>query len=96
MHCNVCPKHPDFSDVSHLLTHIASKGHLSTYYKIKVRASHDDASRQLIVDYDAWYAAWNVENLMSIRMNIKDEKKKPRPRGLAAIAGECPHDMWTS
>jgi hypothetical protein len=80
LHCNVCPKRPNFSDVSHLLTHIASKGHLSNYYKVKVRSGSEEASRRLIEAYDQWYAEWNVEGLMSDRMNQK-EKRRTRTRG---------------
>jgi len=79
LHCNICPKKPDFSDVSHLLTHIASKGHLSHYYKLKVRSGTEPDSRELVEEYDQWYAEWNVEDLMSERMNLKD-KKRPRNR----------------
>lgn len=75
LHCSICPKKPDFSDVSHLLTHIASKGHLSHYYKIKVRSGNDDISRDLIEIYDQWYSDWNVEGLMSDRLNLKDRKR---------------------
>ncbi|KAK5000373.1 hypothetical protein LTR16_006932, partial [Cryomyces antarcticus] len=75
LHCNICPKKPDFSDVSHLLTHIASKGHLSHYYKVKVRAGSEDYSRQLIEAYDRWYAEWKMEDLMSQRMNLKERKR---------------------
>ena len=89
--CTVCPKRPRFSDVSHLLTHIGSKGHLSNYFKEKVRASSDSASRRLIDAYDRWYAEWNVEELMSERMSQKD-KRRPRParptgRVLSASSG---------
>ncbi|KAF2810528.1 uncharacterized protein BDZ99DRAFT_387166 [Mytilinidion resinicola] len=80
LHCNICPKKPNFSDVSHLLTHIASKGHLSHYYKVKVRSSSEDASRRLIEAYDRWYSEWNVEHLMSDRMSQKDKKRtRARP-----------------
>ena len=75
LHCTICPKRPTFSDVSHLLTHIASKGHLSHYYKVKVRSGSEEASRRVIDSYDRWYADWNVENLMSERMNHKDRKR---------------------
>ncbi|KAH5657407.1 hypothetical protein HBI39_055650 [Parastagonospora nodorum] len=85
LHCNICPKRPNFSDVSHLLTHIASKGHLSNYYKVKVRSSHEEASRQLIDAYDRWYASWGVEQLMSERMNQKD-KRRSRARPMARPA----------
>ncbi|KAF2206075.1 hypothetical protein GQ43DRAFT_2754 [Delitschia confertaspora ATCC 74209] len=80
LHCNICPKKPNFSDVSHLLTHIASKGHLSYYYKVKVRSGSEEASRKLVESYDRWYAEWNVEELMSERMNQK-EKRRTRTRG---------------
>ena len=77
LHCNVCPKRPTFSDVSHLLTHIASKGHLSCYYKIKVKASTDNDAKQIIDDYDDWYADYNVEELMRERMSQKEKKRGP-------------------
>lgn len=80
LHCNICPKKPNFSDVSHLLTHIASKGHLSNYYKVKVRSTHEEASRRLIDTYDRWYGEWGVEELMSERMNQKDKRRtRSRP-----------------
>ncbi|KAH7072913.1 hypothetical protein BKA63DRAFT_416673 [Paraphoma chrysanthemicola] len=89
LHCNICPKRPNFSDVSHLLTHIASKGHLSNYYKVKVRSTSEDASRRLIEAYDRWYAEWSVEELMSERMNQKDKRRtraKPNVRPTATPA----------
>lgn len=79
LHCNICPKKPNFSDVSHLLTHIASKGHLSHYYKVKVRSGTEDSSRRIIETYDRWYTEWNVEDLMSERMNQR-EKRRTRTR----------------
>ncbi|CAI6341696.1 unnamed protein product [Periconia digitata] len=82
--CTICPKKPNFSDVSHLLTHIASKGHLSNYYKLKVRSSNEDASRRSIEAYDRWYSEWNVEELMSDRMVQKDKRRsRGKPAGAA-------------
>ncbi|KAF1971460.1 hypothetical protein BU23DRAFT_182734 [Bimuria novae-zelandiae CBS 107.79] len=82
LHCSICPKRPNFSDVSHLLTHIASKGHLSNYYKVKVRSGNDEAARRVVESYDRWYAEWNVEDLMSERMTLKD-KRRSRARPVA-------------
>lgn len=79
LHCSVCPKKPNFSDVSHLLTHIASKGHLSHYYKLKIKSGSDDDSRATIENYDQWYADWHVEHLMSERMH-QTNRKRPRRR----------------
>jgi muramoyltetrapeptide carboxypeptidase LdcA involved in peptidoglycan recycling len=73
LHCNVCVKKPNFSDVSHLLTHIASKGHLSAYYKMNLSDDPDD--KETIEEYDAWYAAWHVEELMKERLDQKQKKK---------------------
>lgn len=92
LHCNICPKKPDFSDVSHLLTHVASKGHLSNYYKTKVRGSTDAAAQTLLDEYDEWYEENNVQDLMRERMNQK-EKKSGAGGGSNASrrssAGEC-------
>jgi hypothetical protein len=74
LHCNICPKKPDFSDVSHLLTHIASKGHLSHYYKMKVKASTEAVARQMVDEYDEWYEEWNLQDLMRERMSQKERK----------------------
>ncbi|EGR50479.1 uncharacterized protein TRIREDRAFT_58774 [Trichoderma reesei QM6a] len=44
--CTVCPESPRFSDVSHLLTHIASKGHLHHETQTKLKAHQDVAASQ--------------------------------------------------
>ena len=75
LHCNICDKKPDFSDVSHLLTHVASKGHLSSYYKMKVRSGSDSAARKAVQEYDEWYTSWSVDDLMRERMNQKEKKR---------------------
>jgi hypothetical protein len=67
--CSICQLKPNFSDLSHLLTHISSKAHLSTYYKLKIRSSSDENARQSVEHYD-------IESSMSDRMKHKDERKK--------------------
>ena len=89
--CNICPKKPSFSDVSHLLTHIASKGHLSHYYKCKVRAASETDARERLEAYDNWYATWKVEGLMSDRMSAKD-KKRSRTKSTSEFS--CPMPDW--
>ena len=75
LHCSVCPRKPTFSDVSHLLTHVASKAHLSHYYKLKVRANEEVAAQAAIDQYDLWYSQYHVESLMSQRMRDKERKQ---------------------
>ena len=65
-----------FSDVSHLLTHIASKGHLSHYFKVQVRSRSDAAAQRKLHEYDSWYARHDIEKLLSQRMIQKDIKRE--------------------
>ncbi|KAL8871946.1 MAG: hypothetical protein Q9174_002332 [Haloplaca sp. 1 TL-2023] len=75
LHCNICPKQPDFSDISHLLTHIGSKGHLSHYFKAQVRGRQDASVRNQLDIYDQWYTENQIEKLLSQRMILKDSKR---------------------
>ena len=74
LQCNICPKHPNFSDLSHLLTHVGSKGHLSHYFKAQVRSRQEPAVREELRAYDHWYQVNQVERLLSQRMILKDSK----------------------
>lgn len=74
LHCNICPKKPNFSDTSHLLTHVASKQHLSNYFKLRVR--NDAAAQNDIDSYDRWYEQWNLEDLMRDRMTQKERRSR--------------------
>ena len=73
--CNICPKRPEFSDISHLLTHVGSKGHLSHYFKVQVRSRQEPAVRQQLDTYDGWYAKYQIEKLLSQRMVLKESKE---------------------
>ena len=83
LHCNICPKQPEFSDISHLLTHVASKGHLSQQFKAQVRARQDVTIRDKLDAYDRWFEAHHIERLLSERMMAKDSKDSGS-RGSAA------------
>ncbi|MCJ1317427.1 hypothetical protein MMC15_002751 [Xylographa vitiligo] len=74
LHCTICPKRPDFSDLSHLLTHVGSKGHLSHYFKAQVRSRQEQAVREQLVTYDQWYQRNQIEKLLSQRMVLKESK----------------------
>ena len=79
LHCNICPSEPTFSDTSHLLTHVASKGHLSHYFKCQVRSRQDENVRHKVDVYDYWYNKYQIEKLLSERMSAK----QARPRAAA-------------
>ena len=72
--CNICPKEPEFSDISHLLTHVASKGHLAQELKAKVRGRQDASIRDKLDAYDRWYAKHQIEKLLSQRLILKESK----------------------
>ena len=72
--CNICPKHPNFSDISHLLTHVSSKGHLSHYFKAQVRSRQDPRILHQLEVYDRWYDEHHIEKLLSQRMLLKESK----------------------
>lgn len=74
LHCNICPRKPFFSDTSHLLTHVASKQHLSNYFKLKVKVSTDPAAQRDVDNYDRWYEEWNLDDLMRERMSQKEKR----------------------
>ncbi|RJE27320.1 hypothetical protein PHISCL_00330 [Aspergillus sclerotialis] len=74
--CNICPKRPNFSDVSHLLTHVSSKAHLSNYFKLQVRSHQEPPAGDLLREYDHWYKANSLAKLLADRMASKEARKK--------------------
>lgn len=72
--CNICPKEPEFSDISHLLTHVASKGHLAQELRAKVRSRQDALIREKLDTYDRWYQKHQIERLLSQRLILKESR----------------------
>jgi hypothetical protein len=74
--CQICPRRPHFSDVSHLLTHVASKAHLANYFKLQVQSHQDSAAREILTRYNEWYEAYNLAKLLSDRMSSKGSRRR--------------------
>lgn len=89
LHCTICERKPTFSDISHLLTHISSKQHLSNYFRIQVQSGGDDAAQAALTDYNTWYTEWNMSELLKDRMDQKEKKKSNATR--RAATGTVPH-----
>ncbi|KAJ5902271.1 hypothetical protein N7495_002799 [Penicillium taxi] len=90
LQCIICTAKPTFSDISHLLTHVASKAHLSFYFKLQVRSHQEEEATQLLEEYDAWYNDNGLAVLLSERMRTKEGrkmKKAPRQASKAPVAG---------
>ncbi|EER25943.1 hypothetical protein CPC735_043870 [Coccidioides posadasii C735 delta SOWgp] len=88
--CNICPRKPNFSDVSHLLTHVSSKGHLSHYFKLQVRSHQEPGAGELLAEYDQWYSDHNLAGLLSERMLAK-EARKVKGRSAVTYSNNLPN-----
>jgi hypothetical protein len=89
--CSICPKRPSFSDVSHLLTHVGSKGHLSHLHKLQVRSHQELSAGHELAAYDRWYQQHGLGQLLSERMLQKESKKGSR-RGRPTIQRQIKND----
>lgn len=76
--CSICPKKPSFSDTSHLLTHVGSKGHLSHLHKLQVRSHQEIEAGVQLATYNQWYQHHGLAQLLSERMVMKETKKAGR------------------
>ncbi|KAK0655703.1 hypothetical protein B0T16DRAFT_315685 [Cercophora newfieldiana] len=75
LRCTLCPKRPNFSDVSHLLTHISSKSHLSHRFKAELMSHSEREAQEAIRLYDDWYERHGIRGLLAERMAAKEQKK---------------------
>lgn len=78
--CTACSGNPKFSDISHLLTHINSKGHLHAHQLLKIRALSDSSASDTLVEYNQWYEDNGIEKLLADRLAQRDEKEAGRKR----------------
>ncbi|KAL0781711.1 hypothetical protein CaCOL14_003046 [Colletotrichum acutatum] len=78
--CLVCMNAPRFSDLSHLLTHLSSKGHLQTHNDVRIRATQDLVAAEKVATYDKWYKDYGIERMLAERLKAKDEKARGIPR----------------
>ncbi|KAL8341517.1 hypothetical protein RB598_003444 [Gaeumannomyces tritici] len=96
LYCALCPERRNFSDLSHLLTHISSKSHLSRKFDTELRAQGDDGvSAASLADYERWYAKHRIGEHLQRRMETKQRRRQPRrERPAAALrvrtAGDLP------
>lgn len=78
--CVACPKKQKFSDISHLLTHINSKGHLHSHQLLKIRALSDASASNALKQYDQWYGDHGIEKLLAERLAQRDQKEAGKKR----------------
>ena len=92
LRCTLCPKTPQFSDTSHLLTHISSKGHLSHKFKLSIRASSEEQARAQLEEFEIWYADNGLDELLAERLASKEQKTTNKRVRNAPKAVSEPHD----
>ncbi|KAL2270192.1 hypothetical protein VTJ83DRAFT_2376 [Remersonia thermophila] len=85
LRCTICPKKPNFSDLSHLLTHISSKSHLAHRFKTELKARDDRGALEEVRQYDSWCERYGINGLLAERLAAKEKKKSGR-RGRPASA----------
>lgn len=68
--CTICGSEKTFSDLSHTLTHLNSRGHLQRKHKLELQAPSDPAVQNTLDNYNTWYTTNNIASLLSERMNI--------------------------
>ncbi|RMD43964.1 hypothetical protein DV735_g1160, partial [Chaetothyriales sp. CBS 134920] len=71
----ICPNQPDFSDTSHLLTHVSSKGHLAHLHKLQVKSHQEIAAGVQLANYNQWYQRHGLARLLSERMQQKESRR---------------------
>lgn len=86
--CILCEKTPKFSDVSHLLTHISSKGHLSRRFHIELQAQTDQDAEQLLNRFDSWFKQHGIQQLLTTRQEAKDQKKRTQVKRQRGVSNE--------
>jgi hypothetical protein len=75
LQCSLCPNNPKFSDVSHLLTHISSKGHLAKQFELQFRSKSEHEAKDKLDAFESWYHRSNLDTLLANRLAAKDQKK---------------------
>ncbi|CAJ2501241.1 Uu.00g040940.m01.CDS01 [Anthostomella pinea] len=72
--CSICPKNSSFSDISHLLTHVSSKGHLHNYFQLSISRDIDEDAAFSLTEFDTWFEEHNINALLRVRKTARDQR----------------------
>lgn len=78
--CFICPKNSHFSDLSHLLTHISSKGHLHNMFQLNLSRDIDVNADVALTEFDRWYKQNNISALLRARKSAREERDSQQRR----------------
>ncbi|KAI1502426.1 hypothetical protein F5X99DRAFT_427345 [Biscogniauxia marginata] len=72
--CSICPKNSTFSDISHLLTHVSSKGHLHNYFQLSISRETDEDAAFALAEFDNWFEENDINTLLRLRKSARAER----------------------
>ncbi|KAF2968794.1 hypothetical protein GQX73_g4758 [Xylaria multiplex] len=78
--CFICPKNSHFSDLSHLLTHISSKGHLHNMFQLTLSRDVDEAAELSLAEFESWYKQNNIGALLRARKTAREQRDNHQRR----------------
>ena len=81
LNCSICPQRPTFTDTSHLLTHVSSKGHLAQLHKLQIKSHQEIAAGFELDAYNQWFHQHGLAQLLSERMQQKERKQASKRAG---------------
>jgi hypothetical protein len=85
LECPICENNPTFSDISHLLTHISAKAHLSVRRDLEVEAVVEPAAKQEYDDYGRWERENGLLDMLAERRGLKNIKKLKKKKASAPV-----------
>lgn len=87
--CYICPKNSHFSDLSHLLTHISSKGHLHNMFQLNLSREIDEAADLSLTEFETWYKQNNISALLRARKTAREQRdNNQRQNQTPSVFGE--------
>ncbi|KAI0017301.1 hypothetical protein F4780DRAFT_616406 [Xylariomycetidae sp. FL0641] len=78
--CLICPNNLRFSDISHLLTHVSSKSHLSNYFELSIIRDDKEEAGDALDQFDAWFHDNDIKGLLRLRMAARAQKGTQQAR----------------
>jgi hypothetical protein len=85
--CFICPKNSQFSDLSHLLTHISSKGHLHNMFQLNLSRDVDENAALALAEFDSWFKKNSISALLRARKTAREQRGNQQRRNQAPMRG---------
>ncbi|KAI1485459.1 hypothetical protein F5X96DRAFT_682799 [Biscogniauxia mediterranea] len=83
--CSICPKNSTFSDISHLLTHVSSKGHLHNYFQLSISRETDADAAFALAEFDQWFEENDINTLLRLRKTARAQRTSQPQRRIPTL-----------